>query len=332
MVSSPVAAPLAGQHGVGGDGGAVDDQVDLREELGVLQLQQRGDLPQPVQEPARGVLRRARRLVRRVAEAVLVEEDEVGEGAADVDPDRTALAHANIPPYDHVVWTRRTAFARPQVQTLPQQIAASIRESILDGSLGPATGCPARRRWRRCTAAAGRPCARRCGPCATTACSPRRAGAAAATGWPRSPAALGASVGEVISLSLGMKTLDYGQLFAVRLELRAADAAQVRRPTPTRGPARPAGGPRRAPGRGGARRRRRLPRLAAARQPAADRLRRRHRDRLSPLLRGGAGGRPAPRPRRHPRSSPPSPPRTPRRPARHGADHLAYFSRYFGLE
>jgi DNA-binding FadR family transcriptional regulator len=119
-----------------------------------------------------------------------------------------------------------------QVQTLPQQIAASIRDSILDGSLGPGDRLPSEEGMAEMYG-----CSR---PTVREALGTLRADGVLTSARGRgggyrvaelSPAALGAAVGEVISLSLGMKTLDYGQLFAVRfdLELRsAATAAQVR--------------------------------------------------------------------------------------------------------
>jgi DNA-binding FadR family transcriptional regulator len=119
-----------------------------------------------------------------------------------------------------------------QVQTLPQQIAASIRDSILDGSLGAGDRLPSEEALAEMYG-----CSR---PTVREALGTLRADGVLTSARGRgggyrvaelSPAALGAAVGEVISLSLGMKTLDYGQLFAVRfdLELRAAaTAAQVR--------------------------------------------------------------------------------------------------------
>lgn len=119
-----------------------------------------------------------------------------------------------------------------QVRTLPEQIAASIRDSILDGSLGPGDRLPSEQAMGEMFG-----CSR---PTVREALRTLRADHILTSARGRgggyrvaelSPQALGASVGEVISLSLGMKTLDYAQLFAVRfdLELRsAATAAQVR--------------------------------------------------------------------------------------------------------
>ncbi len=130
----------------------------------------------------------------------------------------------------HVDKTNRLRATR--VQTLPQQIAASIRDSILDGSLGPGDRLPSEEAMAEMYG-----CSR---PTVREALGTLRADGVLTSARGRgggyrvaelSPAALGAAVGEVISLSLGMKTLDYGQLFAVRfdLELRAAaTAAQVR--------------------------------------------------------------------------------------------------------
>ena len=118
------------------------------------------------------------------------------------------------------------------MRTAPEQIAASIRESILDGSLGPGDRLPSEEAMAEMYG-----CSR---PTVREALGTLRADGVLTSARGRgggyrvaelSPAALGAAVGEVISLSLGMKTLDYGQLFAVRfdLELRsAATAAQVR--------------------------------------------------------------------------------------------------------
>lgn len=119
-----------------------------------------------------------------------------------------------------------------QVRTLPQQIAASIRESILDGSLGPGDRLPSEEAMAEMYGCS-RPTVREAlrtlrGDGVLTSARGRGGGYRVAA---LSPATLGASVGEVISLSLETKALDYGQLFAVRfdLELRsAATAAQVR--------------------------------------------------------------------------------------------------------
>jgi GntR family transcriptional repressor for pyruvate dehydrogenase complex len=119
-----------------------------------------------------------------------------------------------------------------QVLTLPEQIVASIRESILDGSLGPGDRLPSEQAM-----AAMFGCSR---PTVREAMRTLRADHILTSARGRgggyrvaelSLQALGASVGEVISLSLGMKTLDYAQLFAVRfdLELRSAATAATER-------------------------------------------------------------------------------------------------------
>jgi DNA-binding FadR family transcriptional regulator len=119
-----------------------------------------------------------------------------------------------------------------QVQTLPQQIAASIRESILDGSLGPGDRLPSEEAMAAmygCSRPTVREALRTLRDDGVLTSARGRGGGYRVAEL--SPQSLAASVGEVISLSLGMKTLDYGQLFAVRfdLELRsAATAAQVR--------------------------------------------------------------------------------------------------------
>jgi DNA-binding FadR family transcriptional regulator len=119
-----------------------------------------------------------------------------------------------------------------QVQTLPQQIAASIRESILDGSLGSGDRLPSEEAMAEmygCSRPTVREALRTLRDDGVLTSARGRGGGYRVAEL--SPEALAASVGEVISLSLGMKTLDYGQLFAVRfdLELRsAATAAQMR--------------------------------------------------------------------------------------------------------
>jgi GntR family transcriptional repressor for pyruvate dehydrogenase complex len=118
-----------------------------------------------------------------------------------------------------------------QVRTLPQQIAASIRESILDGSLGPGDRLPSEEAMAEmygCSRPTVREALRTLRDDGVLTSARGRGGGYRVAEL--SPATLGASVAEVISLSLG-KTLDYGQLFAVRfdLELRsAATAAQAR--------------------------------------------------------------------------------------------------------
>jgi GntR family transcriptional regulator, transcriptional repressor for pyruvate dehydrogenase complex len=119
-----------------------------------------------------------------------------------------------------------------QVQTLPQQIAASIRESILDGSLGSGDRLPSEEAMAEmygCSRPTVREALRTLRDDGVLTSARGRGGGYRVAEL--SPRALAASVGEVLSLSLGMKTLDYGQLFAVRfdLELRAAaTAAQMR--------------------------------------------------------------------------------------------------------
>jgi GntR family transcriptional regulator, transcriptional repressor for pyruvate dehydrogenase complex len=119
-----------------------------------------------------------------------------------------------------------------QVRTLPEQIAASIRESVRAGSLGPGDRLPSEEAMAEMYG-----CSR---PTVREALGTLRADGVLTSARGRgggyrvaelSLGALGASVGEVITLSLGTGTLDYGQLFAVRfdLELRsAATAAAVR--------------------------------------------------------------------------------------------------------
>lgn len=119
-----------------------------------------------------------------------------------------------------------------RVRSAPEQIAAGIRESILDGSLGPGDRLPSEQAMAEMFGVS-RPTVREA--LRTLRADHVLVSARGRTGGYRvaelSLQAIGASVGEVISLSLGMKTLDYAQLFAVRfdLELRsAATAAQLR--------------------------------------------------------------------------------------------------------
>jgi GntR family transcriptional regulator, transcriptional repressor for pyruvate dehydrogenase complex len=119
-----------------------------------------------------------------------------------------------------------------QVLTLPEQIAASIRESILDGSLGPGDRLPSEESMATmfgCSRPTVREALRTLRADRVLTSARGRGGGyrVAELSLPE----LGASVGEVISLSLGMKTLDYAQLFAVRfdLELRSAATAAAER-------------------------------------------------------------------------------------------------------
>lgn len=119
-----------------------------------------------------------------------------------------------------------------QVQTLPQQIAAKIRESILDGSLAPGDRLPSEEAMAEmfgCSRPTVREALRTLRDDRVLTSARGRGGGYRVAEL--SLGTLGASVGEVISLSLQMRELDYAQLFAVRfdLELRsAATAAQVR--------------------------------------------------------------------------------------------------------
>ena len=119
-----------------------------------------------------------------------------------------------------------------RVRTAPEQIAASIRESILDGSLGPGDRLPSEQAMAELYGVS-RPTVREAlrtlrADHVLTSSRGRSGGYRVAE---LSLQMLDGSVAEVISLSLGMKTLTYGQLFAVRhdLELRsAAEAAEQR--------------------------------------------------------------------------------------------------------
>ena len=114
-----------------------------------------------------------------------------------------------------------------QVLTLPEQIAAQVRESILDGSLGPGDRLPSEQAMAEMYGCS-RPTVREA---MRTLRADRILTSARGRGGGYRVAELGSSVGEVISLSLGMKTLDYAQLFAVRfdLELRSAATAATER-------------------------------------------------------------------------------------------------------
>lgn len=141
-----------------------------------------------------------------------------------------------------------------RVRTAPEQIAASIRESILDGSLGPGDRLPSEQAMAELYGVS-RPTVREAlrtlrADHVLTSSRGRSGGYRVAE---RSLQMLDASVAEVISLSLGMKTLTYAQLFAVRhdLELRSAasaaesrteeDLAELRRALPDPGDLDPEG-------------------------------------------------------------------------------------------
>jgi GntR family transcriptional regulator, transcriptional repressor for pyruvate dehydrogenase complex len=119
-----------------------------------------------------------------------------------------------------------------RVRSAPEQIVAGIRESILDGSLGPGDRLPSEQAMADMFGVSR--------PTVREALRSLRADHILVSARGRSGGyrvaelslqALGATVGEVISLSLGMKTLDYAQLFAVRfdLELRSAATAATAR-------------------------------------------------------------------------------------------------------
>ncbi len=107
-----------------------------------------------------------------------------------------------------------------RVRTAPEQIAASIRESILDGSLGPGDKLPSEQAMAELYGVS-RPTVREAlrtlrADHVLTSSRGRSGGYRVAE---LSLQMLDASVAEVISLSLGMKTLTYAQLFAVRHDL-----------------------------------------------------------------------------------------------------------------
>lgn len=119
-----------------------------------------------------------------------------------------------------------------RVRTAPEQIAASIRESILDGSLGPGDRLPSEEAMAELYGVS-RPTVREA--LRTLRADHVLVSSRGRTGGYRvaelSLRKLDASVAEVISLSLGMKTLTYAQLFVVRhdLELRSAASAAEQR-------------------------------------------------------------------------------------------------------
>ncbi|HEY4281348.1 MAG TPA: FadR/GntR family transcriptional regulator [Conexibacter sp.] len=121
--------------------------------------------------------------------------------------------------------------ARP-VRTAPEQISASIREAILDGTLAPGDRLPSELEMATLYGVS-RPTVREA--LRTLRADHVLVSSRGRTGGYRvaelSLQRLDASVAEVISLSLGMRTLTYAQLFAVRhdLELRSAQTAAERR-------------------------------------------------------------------------------------------------------
>jgi GntR family transcriptional regulator, transcriptional repressor for pyruvate dehydrogenase complex len=130
------------------------------------------------------------------------------------------------------VETPNTGLNARRVRSAPEQIVASIRASILDGSLGPGDRLPSEQAMAELYGVS-RPTVREAlrtlrADHVLTSSRGRSGGYRVAE---LSLQALGSSVGEVISLSLGMKTLTYAQLFVIRfdLELRsAATAAEAR--------------------------------------------------------------------------------------------------------
>lgn len=118
------------------------------------------------------------------------------------------------------------------VQSAPEQIATSIKESILDGRLKPGDRLPSEERLATMYGVSR--------PTVREALRSLRAAHVLASSLGRnggyrvaemSLRALGGSVAEVISLSLSMRTLTYAQLFEVRhaLELLSAATAATQR-------------------------------------------------------------------------------------------------------
>ena len=90
------AGAAAGQHGVGGDGGAVDDGVHPGQEIPEFGPAVPRGLLQRVEYPQAGVRRRGRRLAD-ARPAFLIADQQVGEGAAHVDADLVAHVLSVIP-------------------------------------------------------------------------------------------------------------------------------------------------------------------------------------------------------------------------------------------
>jgi len=82
---------LALEQRIGRDGRAMNDRFGAREELGKVDAELIGQEPEPVEE-AFGRIGRRRGALGDGERALLVDGDEVGEGAADVDPDPVASA------------------------------------------------------------------------------------------------------------------------------------------------------------------------------------------------------------------------------------------------
>ncbi|WP_320669793.1 FadR/GntR family transcriptional regulator [Patulibacter defluvii] len=122
-----------------------------------------------------------------------------------------------------------TPFTAPQqVQSAPQQIASSIKQSILDGQLKPGDRLPSEERLAAMFGVS-RPTAREA--LRTLRADHVLVSSRGRTGGYRvaemSLRALGSSVAEVISLSLSMRTLTYAQLFEVRHALELLSAASA---------------------------------------------------------------------------------------------------------
>ena len=82
----PHPRPAALQHGVGGDGGAVQEQRAARQQAPDIHPERTRGVLQHVQHPAARV-RRHRRRLEYVEPSGRVHEHHVGEGASDVDGD-----------------------------------------------------------------------------------------------------------------------------------------------------------------------------------------------------------------------------------------------------
>lgn len=122
-----------------------------------------------------------------------------------------------------------TPFSAPQpVQSAPQQIASSIKQSILDGQLKPGDRLPSEERLAAMFGVS-RPTAREA--LRTLRADHVLVSSRGRTGGYRvaemSLRALGSSVAEVISLSLSMRTLTGAQLFEVRHALELLSAASA---------------------------------------------------------------------------------------------------------
>jgi hypothetical protein len=85
--------PLAGEHGIGGDGGAVDDRVHLTQKRVDRQALISCRLLQPAEKADGRILGSRRRFVN-VGSALVLGDQEIGEGPADIDAD--TITHSSL--------------------------------------------------------------------------------------------------------------------------------------------------------------------------------------------------------------------------------------------